>query len=105
MADHIHIGAKLKPAMAPSKLVGTVKDNASKWINENRFLEQRFEWQTGGSSYSIGEKNLKTLINYITQQKEHHRKKTFKKEYIQFLIENNIDVARAYLPEFFEGLY
>jgi len=105
MQDHIHIAAKLKPAMAPSKLVGTVKANASRWINDNGFLRCRFEWQTGGSTYSIGERHLNVLINYIAKQKDHHKKITFQEEYLRFLFENGIDADNDYLPEFFDGLY
>ena len=105
MQDHIHIAAKLKPSMAPSKLIGIVKANASKWINDNGFLRKRFEWQTGGSTFSFSERNLDVLINYITNQKEHHKKITFREEYLNLLKNNGIQTNYDFLPEFFDSLY
>ncbi len=105
MPDHIHIVAKLKPAMAPSKLVGQLKANASRWINEQGFLPDRFEWQTGGGTFSIGERHLDILIDYVAKQKKQHRKTTFQEEYIALLHANGIESEPEYMPDFFEDIY
>ena len=105
MPDHIHIVAKVKPAIAPSAFIGKVKSNASKWVNDNGLLKTRFEWQTGGATYSIGERQVDWLIAYVANQKVHHKKMTFREEYLKFLNENGIDPDNDYLPDFFDDLY
>ncbi|MCB9039373.1 MAG: IS200/IS605 family transposase [Lewinellaceae bacterium] len=105
MADHIHIAARLRPAMAPAVFVQKVKTNSSKWINAGGFLSQEFAWQVGGGTFSISETHVGALKNYIKNQKEHHKKVSFRSEYLKLLANNGIDPDNDYLPEFFEGLY
>ena len=100
----IHIAARLRPGMAPSVFVRKIKSNSSKWINENRFLDSKFAWQVGGGSFSIGEKDVPRLVNYIKQQNKHHRKESFEEEYIDLLTQNQIEIQSDYLPEFFNEL-
>jgi len=105
MADHIHIAARLKSAMAPAVFVQKVKTNSSKWINKNRFLSREFAWQTGGATFSFSETHFEAVQNYIKNQKEHHKKVSFETEYIKLLKNNGIDSDQDYLPEFFTGVY
>ena len=105
MADHIHIAARLRPAMAPSLFVQKVKANSSKWINAEGFLSHKFAWQTGGATFSISESHVGALRNYISNQKEHHKKTSFKNEYIKLLRKNGIDPDEGFLPDFFEDVY
>ena len=69
MSDHIHIAARLNPAMAPSVFVQKVKAISSKWINSNNFLSQDFTWQVGGAIFSISESHVLALKTYIKNQK------------------------------------
>jgi REP element-mobilizing transposase RayT len=105
MPDHIHICAKLKPAMAPAKFIQTVKANSSKWINGQGFLSSIFQWQTGGWIASVDQYGMEGLLNYIHNQKEHHKKKTFRMEYLDFLKTYKVEYEQEYLPEFFDDLY
>lgn len=105
MPDHIHIAARLRPSMAPSIYVQKIKANSSKWINENGLMNRKFEWQGGGATFSISRTHVEALIQYIKNQKEHHKKTTFQEEYIHLLEKNNIDYVQEYLSVFFEGLY
>ena len=105
MADHIHIAARLRPAMAPAIFVQKVKANSSRWINENRFLEQTFAWQAGGGTFSFSETHFGAVRNYIKNQKAHHQKASFKAEYLKLLRNNKIGTDTDFLPEFFDGLY
>lgn len=103
MPDHIHIAARLRPAMAPAEFVQKVKANSSKWINDNGFLPRRFAWQTGGAIFSVSRTHVEPLRNYIKNQKAHHMKKgSFRREYLKLLKDYNIDPDPEYLPEFFE---
>lgn len=105
MADHIHIAARLRPAMAPAVFVQKVKTSSSKWINANGLLPGKFAWQVGGATFSISETHVDALTNYIKNQKGHHKKVSFREEYLKLLKNNGIDPEDNYLPEFFEGLY
>lgn len=105
MPDHIHIAARLRPAMAPSVFVQKVKTNSSRWINANGFLPREFAWQTGGGIFSVSKTHVDALTQYIKNQKKHHKKVSFKSEYLKLLRNNGIDPDDDFLPEFFEGLY
>ena len=106
MCDHIHIAARLRPAMSPAVFVQKVKNNSSKWINEMGFLDRKFNWQEGGGSFSVSESHVEALTKYIARQKEHHKKVSFKYEYLELLRKNGINPDDdEHLPEFFDGLY
>ena len=97
MPDHLHLLIGLKPDCNLSDLVRDIKANSSKWINENKFLAVKFEWQTGFGAITVGQSQIQTVINYILNQEEHHRKKTFKEEYIKFLNACQIDYKTEYI--------
>ncbi|RJP62724.1 MAG: IS200/IS605 family transposase [Ignavibacteriales bacterium] len=95
--DHLHLLIGLKPDCNLSDLVRDIKSNSSKWINENRLVAGKFEWQNGFGAFTIGQSQIKTVVNYILNQEEHHRKKTFKEEYIEFLNAYQIDFKPDYI--------
>ena len=97
MPDHIHILIGLKPDCVLSDLVRDIKANSSKWINENKFVLGKFEWQTGFGAFSVSQSQVQTVINYILNQEEHHKKKTFREEYIEFLNAYQIDLKKEYI--------
>ena len=97
MPDHLHLLIGLKPDCNLSDLMRTIKANSSKWINENRFVVEKFQWQTGFGAFSVGTCSVDAVINYIKTQEEHHRKKTFREEYIEFLDTYQIDYNINYL--------
>ena len=101
MPDHIHLLARLKPSMAPSKLIQTVKTNSSKWINNKKFFNFKFAWQVGGGVFSVSHRNIPGLINYLSNQKEHHKKVSFKEEYLTLLKHYGVSFEEKYLLDFF----
>lgn len=101
MPDHIHILLGLKPDCNLSDLVRDIKANSSKWINENKFVQGKFEWQTGFGAFTVGYSQVQTVVNYILNQEEHHKRKTFMDEYIEFLKAYSIDFKPEYLFEDF----
>jgi len=101
MPDHCHLLVRLRPSIAPSKLIQAVKTNSSRWVNERKFLNHRFNWQTGGGIFSVSYRNVPELINYIENQKQHHEKSNFKIEYLELLNHYGIDFEEEYLLEFF----
>ena len=101
MPDHIHLLVRLKPNITPSEFIQKVKSNSSRWINNNRFLPRKFSWQTGGGIFTIDYYRIDLVKEYIINQKEHHKITSFKKEYIDFLTQYNIEYKTEYLLEFF----
>lgn len=97
MPDHIHILIGLKPDKAISDLVRDIKSNSSKFINDGKWVNGRFEWQTGFGAFSYSHSQLTNVINYIQRQEDHHKTKTFKEEYIEFLKSFNIEFKAEYL--------
>jgi putative transposase len=102
VADHIHLLVSINPSMAISDLVRDVKANSSKWINEKRFLNTKFQWQEGFGAFSYAQSQLNNVIAYINNQEQHHQKKTFKDEYLELLQNFEIDYNEKYLFEWIE---
>ena len=102
MPDHIHILFGMKPTCCIADLIREIKKSATVFIKENRFAKNEFRWQAGYGVFSYGRAQLSMIINYIGKQKEHHRKKTFKEEYLEFLNEYGIDFNDKYLFDWFD---
>ena len=101
MPDHVHILVGLKPAMRISDLIRDIKNNSANFINEKGILKQKFSRQDGYGAFSYAESNFGNVIDYIKNQKEHHKKKTFRQEYLGFLKKFNIPYEGKYLFEFY----
>ena len=97
MPDHIHILVGCKPDCILSDLVRDIKSNSSRWINNKKFKNIRFEWQKGFGAFSVSHSKLDVVGNYIKNQKEHHLKKSFKNEYVEFLENNEIEFNEKYI--------
>ncbi|MFO7659254.1 MAG: IS200/IS605 family transposase [Bacteroidales bacterium] len=105
--DHVHVFFELKPDVSISKVIELIKANSSKWINENKFIKGKFEWQRGYGAFSYSRSQRSEVINYIANQEAHHKPKenTFKKEYLGMLNRFEVDYDPKYLFEFFEELF
>lgn len=90
MPDHIHILVGLHPSQSISELLQDIKGSSSKWINEKGFIKGKFEWQEGYGAFSYSKSHLKNVIRYIENQEGHHTKKSFREEYVEFLVEYGI---------------
>lgn len=97
VTDHVHVFVGLKPSMSISDLIRDVKNNSSNFINENKFVKGRFEWQEGYGAFSYSHSQLDNVYQYILNQEEHHRKTSFKQEYISFLKKFEIEYEEKYL--------
>lgn len=102
VTDHVHVFVGLKPSMNISDLVRDIKNNSSKFINEQRFLKGKFSWQEGYGAFSYAHSQIESVYQYILRQEEHHMKKTFKEEYLDFLQKFKIDYSEKYLFEWLD---
>jgi putative transposase len=102
MPDHIHFLIGMKPSCCLSDLVREIKKASNEFINAKKFTKFKFQWQEGFGAFSYSHSNLDNVIGYINNQKEHHKKKTFKEEYIDFLTKFEIEFKNEYLFEWIE---
>ncbi|HRN79395.1 MAG TPA: IS200/IS605 family transposase [Ferruginibacter sp.] len=97
VSDHVHVFVGLNPAMNISDLVRDIKNNSSNFINDQKFLKKKFAWQGGYGAFSYAHSQIQNVYQYIANQEIHHRKNTFKEEYIDFLQEFEIEFNDKYL--------
>ena len=102
MPDHIHLLAGIKPNIAVSDLVRDIKAGSSKFITENRWVNGKFNWQEGYGAFSYSRSQIDRVIKYILNQEDHHKKKTFKEEYIDLLEKFEIEYDKKYLFDWIE---
>lgn len=99
MPDHIHILIGIKPNCRISDLVREIKKSSNAFIKEKQFTKFSFRWQEGYGVFSYNHSDLGRVINYIKNQKTHHKKISFKEEYISFLEDFRIKYDTKYLFE------
>ena len=97
MPDHVHIFFGMRPTQSLSKLMQQVKEDSTKWINEQDFLREKFQWQEGFGAFSYSRSQIGAVCKYIENQEAHHRKKTFFEEYIELLKAFEIDYDERYI--------
>jgi len=102
VSDHIHFLIGMKPTCCLSDLVREVKKASNDLINEKKISPLPFSWQEGYGAFSYNHSSLDKVIGYIMNQKEHHKKQTFKEEYISFLNAFMIPYDERYLFEWIE---
>ncbi|TCD08376.1 IS200/IS605 family transposase [Pedobacter frigidisoli] len=97
MPDHLHMFVGLNPKQSISDLMRLVKGDSSEFVNTQGFTNQKFQWQEGYGAFSNSYSQIDAVVKYILNQKEHHKKKDFKTEYISILRDNKIDYDDKYL--------
>ena len=102
VADHIHAFIGLRPSMLISDIVRDIKNNSTNFINDNKLVHGKFSWQEGYGAFSHSYSQIETVYNYILRQEEHHKKKTFREEYIGFLKKFDVPFEEKYLFEWIE---
>ncbi|MBW7887900.1 MAG: IS200/IS605 family transposase [Bacteroidetes bacterium] len=102
MSDHIHFIIGMKPSCCLSDLVREIKKSSNEFINEKKFSNYKFSWQEGYGAFSYSRSALDDVIKYVANQKEHHRKKTFREEYLGFLKKFEVEFKDEYLFEWIE---
>ncbi|WP_026704215.1 IS200/IS605 family transposase [Flavobacterium soli] len=102
MPDHIHIFVGLQLTMVISDLVRDIKNNSSKFINEQGWINGKFSWQEGYGSFSYSHSQIERVYNYILNQQKHHQKRTFKEEYLKMLDNFKIEYDEKYLFEWID---
>jgi putative transposase len=82
---------------AVSEVMKNVKAKSSKWLNESRLLENRFEWQSAFGAFTYSEKDIQKVFDYVRNQEIHHKKMTFREEYLMMLKAHKVDFLPDYI--------
>jgi len=102
--NHIHFLIGMKPTCCLSDLVREVKKSSNAFIKEKGFIKSRFQWQEGFGAFSYSHTQLTEVIKYISNQKDHHKKRTFREEYVEFLKNYEILFTKEHLFEWYEDM-
>ena len=97
MEDHIHALVIAPPTISPSQIAQFLKGESSKWIHEKYSSLRDFAWQDGYGAFTVSKSNLPEVVRYIRQQREHHRKKTFQEEYLDFLQKHVVEYDKRFV--------
>jgi putative transposase len=95
--DHVHVLAKLRPDKSLSDILRDLKSNATGWMHDVFPLLQDFSWQRGYGAFTVSQSSASKVQDYIARQKEHHLKKSFREEFIEFLKANGIEYDERYV--------
>jgi REP element-mobilizing transposase RayT len=102
MPDHIHLFAGYKPSVLIPDFVKEIKVESNEFIRKKKWVTGNFSWQEGYGVFSYGHSQIDRVCKYVLNQEEHHKKKTFKQEYLEFLEKFVIPFEEQYLFEWIE---
>lgn len=97
VSDHVHLFASLPSTVTLAELVNAMKANSSRWIHETFPDKRAFAWQKGYGAFSVSKSAEERLSEYIREQEAHHRKRSFKEEYLSFLEKYGVEYDERYL--------
>ena len=97
VSDHIHIFIGMKPEQSVSNLLKNIKESSSRWINKKGVIRGKFRWQAGFGAFSYAHSQINSVVKYIENQEGHHKKKTFRQEYIEFLKKYDVPYDERYI--------
>ncbi len=97
VGDHIHLFIGMKPIQALSDLIKHIKGDSSKWINKKGFISGKFSWQEGFGAFSYSSSQIDRVVKYILNQENHHKRRSFKDEYLEILQKNDIKYNDKYI--------
>ena len=97
--DHVHLLVNIPAKLAVSDAIRSIKSNSSRWINEQNWNVDSFEWQKGYGAFTVSYSQMDRVRAYIANQESHHQKLTFQQEYVNLLKKHNIDFEPKYLFE------
>src|SRR5665647_1416518 len=102
--DHTHIFVGLHPTISVSKLIEQVKSGSSNWLNGKKYIAGKFSWQDGYGAFTYSKSHIDNVVKYILNQSEHHKKLSFREEYLSFLNKFEIEYDSKYLFEWYDQI-
>ena len=99
--DHTHILVGIHPSLSVSKLTEQIKSGSSKWLNKKNFIAGKFSWQNGYGAFTYSRLLVDRIVKYIMGQPEHHKRQSFKEEYLSILKNFDVEYDDKYLFEWY----
>ena len=97
VSDHIHLYTSLPSTVSLAEMVNAIKSNSSRWIHEEVPRRRGFAWQEGYGAFSVSKSSESDVMRYIQRQKEHHRRRDFKSEFLKLLDRHEIEYDKRYI--------
>jgi len=97
MPDHTHLFVGFKPSVLISDFVKEIKVESNEFIKSKAWTNHSFKWQEGYGVFSYGQSQIDRVCRYIQNQKQHHRKRTFREEYLEFMNRFNVPFEDQFL--------
>jgi putative transposase len=97
VADHLHLFIGLHPEQSISAMMQLVKGDSSEWINKEKLTKIKFQWQAGYGAFSYARSQVDAVAKYIMNQQEHHKKESFKDEYLKLLKSFDVEFDERYV--------
>lgn len=97
MPDHVHLVCRFRADASVAEMVRLIKSNSSKWANERGDLTDGFAWQVGYGAFTISKSQLPAVQRYVQNQEQHHRRVSFKEEFVALLEKHEIKYDERYL--------
>ena len=97
VADHVHVVATLPRTLSQAEMIETLKKTSSKWIKGLDSKYRRFYWQRGYGAFSVSPSQLGAVLEYVQNQEEHHRTRSFQEEYRAFLQKYGVEFDERYV--------
>ena len=94
--DHVHLLIGLRATHCLADVLREIKGSSSKWVHEE-LKKPLFAWQEGYGAFTVSASQIEAVKNYIANQEEHHHKRTFQEEYVEFLIQSGVEYDEKYL--------
>jgi REP-associated tyrosine transposase len=95
--NHLHVFVGYKPHQLIPELLQDIKGSSSAWINERKLTSSKFRWQEGYGAFSYSHSQIDRVVKYIINQEQHHKKKTFRDEYVELLKRYNVSFDERYV--------
>jgi REP-associated tyrosine transposase len=95
--DHVHILFRLSKTLDVAALIRELKRDSSKWIKENSPQLADFHWQKGYGAFSASPSHVPALIEYITNQEDHHRRESFQDEFRRLCKKYGVEIDERYV--------
>lgn len=97
VSNHVHILVGLKSDVRISDLVRDIKNNSSSFIKDKKFIKGKFAWQEGYGAFSYAKSEINIIYDYIKNQEQHHKKRTYEEEFMDYLKEFEINFNENYV--------
>jgi putative transposase len=96
--DHVHLLTTLSRTITIADFIKETKRVTTNWLKKEKQIEN-FQWQAGYGCFSVSESNRESVIQYITNQEEHHKTMSFQDEYRKICDKYRVNLDEKFVWE------